>query len=70
MLLEIQGRLGTPTEEPDDLEKARAIAHRLSNALSAIRRKTEQASLQHPSNRSDLMSCHEPGGQMFSDCGR
>jgi hypothetical protein len=30
---EIQSRLGTPTERPEDLERARAAAHRLANLI-------------------------------------
>ncbi|HEY0864552.1 MAG TPA: hypothetical protein VGD97_10650 [Lacunisphaera sp.] len=43
MLLCIQQRLGTPQEQPADLDQVRAIAHRLSNSLTAIRLRTEIA---------------------------
>jgi hypothetical protein len=32
-LLEIQSRLGTPTERPNDLERAREVAHKLANLM-------------------------------------
>ena len=70
MLQEIQGRLGTPTEEPDDLEKARAIAHRLSNILTAIRLKTELALLHQLQGGPGLMQGSGTGAQMLSDCSR
>ena len=32
-LLEIERRLGTPAERPNDLERARAVAHKLANLI-------------------------------------
>jgi hypothetical protein len=32
-LLEIQSRLGTPTERPNDLERARTVAHDIANMM-------------------------------------
>ncbi len=34
-ITEIQGRLGTSNERPDDMERARVAAHRLSNMICA-----------------------------------
>jgi len=34
---EVQSRLGTAAELPDDLDRVRAIAHQLNNILTVIR---------------------------------
>ena len=31
-----QGRLGTPAEEPDDFERTLALAHEVSNLITAL----------------------------------
>jgi len=64
MLLCIQQRLGTPAEQPADLEQARAITHRLCNVLGRIRMKTELALLKRESNLAGPVQCAGQCGQM------
>lgn len=40
---DIQSRLGTCRELPDDMDRARAIAHQLNNILTSIRLRHELA---------------------------
>lgn len=64
MLLCIQQRLGTPTEQPADLEKVRAIAHRLCNALATVRMKTELDLLKRTPNLAGQAGCTGQRGQV------
>lgn len=63
MLLCIQQRLGTPQEQPADLDQVRAIAHRLCNILATIRIKTELTLLKRESTLAGPAVCANQSGQ-------
>jgi hypothetical protein len=47
---EIQHRLGTPAERPNDLEQAKTLAHRLANLVCAALLQQDLNSDRNPAN--------------------
>lgn len=57
MLLCIQQRLGTPSEQSTDLAQVRAIAHRLCNVLATIRIRSELIQMKRQHDHAGHAGC-------------